>query len=245
MTNAYHPERGGAAFYIILGIVLLAALSYAVTKGFRFSNTSLSNDQARMAAQETIEYGTTLANAVQKLRLRGVPATGIDFGNTTFTRFDSGYVMAPGHNSNCTSDACKVFSPAGGNMVAQILSSHALTKENRTSAPASWFHAGTWVAANASIAGVGTAENELVMGAFDLNRQTCLAINDILGVVNPAGEPPDAGGVGVMSFYNGTFSAPPGFGDTTPEIQGRTQSCVYLSGASPPYYVYLQVVVVQ
>lgn len=108
MTNAYHSERGAAAFYIILGIVLLAGLSFAVSKGFRFSDASLSNDQTRLAAQEIIDYSTAMASAIQKLRLRGCTDTQINFENT---------IVGAGNNPNAPSDDhCDVFSANGARM---------------------------------------------------------------------------------------------------------------------------------
>lgn len=111
MKKASHPERGSAMLYICMGIMFLAMLSYLVTKGFRFSSSSLSNDQASMAAQEIIDYGNTVAAAVQKLRLRGCTDTQINFESDIL-----GIANNPAAPSN---DSCDVFGTAGGRITAR------------------------------------------------------------------------------------------------------------------------------
>jgi len=72
-------EKGAVAFYILLAIVLLAALTYAVSQGSRTGANSITEDQARLAASEILDYGNTVARAVQKLKLRGCDETEISF----------------------------------------------------------------------------------------------------------------------------------------------------------------------
>ncbi|MEM6781224.1 MAG: hypothetical protein AAF569_05125, partial [Pseudomonadota bacterium] len=64
-------ENGSAIFYILIAIVLLAALTYSFTQSTRTSGDNLTDQQASLIASEIIEYGNTITNAVQKLKLRG------------------------------------------------------------------------------------------------------------------------------------------------------------------------------
>lgn len=168
MMNAYHPERGAAAFYIILGIVLLAGLSFAVSQGFRFSDASLSNDQTRLAAQEIIDYSTTMASAVQRLRLRGCTDTQINFESTV--------VGAPNNPNAPSDDHCDVFSAAGARITPRT------AKE---------FPAGDILIFSGQSAlngvgrdGCGAGCSDLYMALYlkgENGRKICSQINQILG----------------------------------------------------------------
>lgn len=105
-----HSERGAVFIYILMAVALFAALSYAVSRGNRGGSSALTDEQAKLAAQEIIEYGNTVANAVQKLRLRGCSDTEISFEHNG--AFVNG--GAPGDNS------CHVFNLNGGGLVPNL-----------------------------------------------------------------------------------------------------------------------------
>src|SRR5690606_26138536 len=94
--------------YILIAVALIAALSVLVSRGGQVNSGLITDQQAKIAAQEIIAYGNTVAGAVQKLRLRGVHETGISFEND--------YTSANYTNGNCGNDSCKIFA-SGGNIV--------------------------------------------------------------------------------------------------------------------------------
>ena len=55
------------------------------------------------------------------------------------------------------------------------------------------------------VAGSETA-NDIVLSVNYLNPETCIALNDLLGVVNPGGNPPTAAYTGVGPFYGGNLT---------------------------------------
>jgi len=178
IKSVCNPQSGSAFLYIIIAIALLAALSVAVSRGNRGSTSTMSDQQAKLAAQEIIDYGNTVAAAVQKLRLRGCTDTQISFENNIVT----GYA-----NPNAPSDkSCHVFDPAGANIVfkGQIASEWLAT------APMNWtfnrqFHindVGT-TCSNPSCA-------DLALNAQFLKKDICMEINDILGIENPLSDAP-------------------------------------------------------
>ena len=108
IKSVCNPQSGSAFLYIIIAIALLAALSVAVSRGNRGSTSTMSDQQAKLAAQEIIDYGNTVAAAVQKLRLRGCTDTQISFENSAI----AGHV-----NPNAPADeSCHILSPSGGNI---------------------------------------------------------------------------------------------------------------------------------
>ena len=89
--------------YILLAVALIVGLTAALSRGGRVSHNALSDQQAKIAAQEIIDYGNAVAAAVQKLRLRGCSETEISFEND----------VAAGY-ANGTNTSCRVFHPDGG-----------------------------------------------------------------------------------------------------------------------------------
>ncbi len=98
-------ESGVVFVYILLAIALFAALSYAVSDNKGGSTNIFTDEQARLAAQEIIDYGNNVANAVQKLRLRGCSETEISFQNNVVSGYNNG-----------TNTTCQVFHEDGGNI---------------------------------------------------------------------------------------------------------------------------------
>ena len=114
MKNKLHNQRGNVFIYILIAIALLAALSYAVSRGSRSSGSALTGEQARIAAQEIIDYGNDIATAVQKLTLRGCSDTEISF--------DSAVLAGYSNVSSPTDESCNVFSENGGRLNVQEFS---------------------------------------------------------------------------------------------------------------------------
>ncbi len=72
ITRNHDTQNGAVFYYILLAVALIAALTYFVARDNRASVGLLSEDQARITANEIIEYGNTLASTVEKTKITGV-----------------------------------------------------------------------------------------------------------------------------------------------------------------------------
>ncbi len=215
-------EKGNVFFYILLAIALFAALSYALSKGGRSSSSTLTNEQARIAAQEIIDYGNDIANAVQKLRLRGCSDNEISFENDEY----AGYV-----NPNSPADErCHVFSNSGGQITY-----HGRSKD--------WFTPGYysswWVNGETSVVDVGSAESELIVWSVRLKEKLCMHLNKSLNNLAPSNENVSIHTTEFIGSYGGL---PNGLGDDTGQVyKGKLAGCAY--DPSQSYYYFYQVLI--
>ncbi|MEM6811267.1 MAG: hypothetical protein AAF549_02250 [Pseudomonadota bacterium] len=105
----YNTESGNILFYILIAVVLLAALTYAVSNSTRTNTSTISIQQAKIAAQELTEYGQILTEAVSKLLLRKCRDDDISFEHPDLSdEYDN--FGAPDDNR------CHVFQTNGGNV---------------------------------------------------------------------------------------------------------------------------------
>jgi len=164
----HSSQKGSAFFYILIAIVLLAALTYSVSRSSRTNTSIISEQQAKVAAQNIIEQGQTVSNAVQKLNLRGFDETQISFENL----IDTNYTLA-----SCTTTICRVFDIAGGGL--------------------NWFYppensndGSTWIyTGQLPIRFNGLGERyDLTMVLPNINQKTCQEINFKLGLATSNNE---------------------------------------------------------
>ena len=101
--NTHHSESGNVLLYILIAVVLLSALTFAVSQSNRGNVQQLSEDRARLLATEIVDYAEIISNAVAQLRLRGCSDTEISFENP----------IAAGY-TNGTDTFCQIFHPDGG-----------------------------------------------------------------------------------------------------------------------------------
>ena len=78
-SEASRCESGNVMFFILIAIVLLAALSFAITQGGRDSSNNMSTERQRLLGTEIIDYGDVLQKSVQILRSRGIAFTSLGF----------------------------------------------------------------------------------------------------------------------------------------------------------------------
>ena len=203
-------EAGNVFLFILLGIVLFAALSFTVARGFRGNTTDKMTDRkADLAATEMINYAQRTERAVSRVRRKGCSENEISFENPS----DPAYTFA-------TRDECKIFNRSGGGLTLTEPPQNA----GGSGASLVWRFSGAQ-----NIAGSMTAGGDLAV-YISINRQTCIAINDRLGITPAAETPVDASAVTFAKFV-GTFASgnPPNNEDAS--IQEELTGCVNLTGS--------------
>ncbi len=182
-TNTPHSQSGNAFFFILLGIVLFAALSFTIARGMRSQTTStLSARELELAASDIVTYTQKIARGVDRVRRGGCSENEINFDNGIVT---ATYVnaSAPGDNS------CDIFHPNGG--VVTWLTSPVSNRNYQFSAAA-------------GVQSIGTAGSELII-TLDLTGELelCQRINQNLGLTAaPANEANDDS----FAAFTGTFT---------------------------------------
>lgn len=223
------PESGNILFYILVGVMLLAALSFAVTQGGRDNTKNLNQDKQRLLATEIIDYADTVKKAVDTVRLRSVPLMSLSFA-------DAGLPAAYGTPGTNPPD--EIFNTAGGAVVYKDVAADALE------GVASQSYVFT---AKNEIKDIGStcaadACTELLVMLPALKKDICIAINSILGVDNPGGTPPADSASDATPFAG---SATAVYADTIGDeagsaaLAGKTAGCFLDSGSSQ--YTFYQV----
>jgi hypothetical protein len=222
MSNS---ESGNILFYILIGVAMLAALSFAVTQGSRDSIQSVNADKQRLLATEIIDYGDTMQKAVAAIRLRGTPFASLSFAHPDLNAAYGTPGAAPAH---------EIFNPAGGGVLyrpalADVMAS-GLGQPYIFSAGNEIQDVGTTCAADSCA--------DLLLVLPGLKKDICSSINAIVGVDNPGGNPPEDNGADVALFA-GTASYAQTLGDESAGLAGKTAGCFYDKGATA--YTYYQV----
>lgn len=106
--RTYTSEAGSIFFYILLGVILFATLSYVMTRSMRGTSVDLMTQrQAELAAADLIGYGQKISLAVDRVRRKGCSENDISFDHTSWGHTE--YVHSP-----VVEDKCKIFHPNGG-----------------------------------------------------------------------------------------------------------------------------------
>lgn len=217
--NTRQQENGSVIVYILIAIALIAALSYAISHGSRSSEATLTKDQARIAANEIIEYGNAVAAAVQKLRLRGCKDTEISFANNIWKTVGGASIHPTGHNPNTPGDECEVFDSEGGAISALVMPSH-----DSLSLPSGSINKGHSVIDTIEVINVGSSAIDLVMIVNFVPREACPIINQLLGTFDSDTPPSDEWGGAVI--FTGAYGGAAQIGDVETALRGKTSGCI-------------------
>lgn len=220
-------NSGNVLFIILIAVALFAALSYAVTSSTTNIGSGISKEQASIRASQVIQFGTSLASAVTRLRMNGADETQIYFYNEQCP-----YLTGYGGSSSPTK--FRVFDKEGGGIVCLITPDQDVLKLTN---PSPQF------AGNIRVTGVGTEKADLIM-FLQVSRETCIELDKKLGIALDNGEPFYDPYATWQPFdaYNDTV---PGneFGDDAPAFSGQIEFCRIQDPApsSPIVYVYQRV----
>lgn len=105
-------ENGNILFLILLAVVLFAALAYAVTSSMRGGGKDASDENVKAQAADILQFFTALDSAVTRLAMQyNIEQISFQY---PYKPFGSNVNNSSFANSNCTSNACRVFHPEGG-----------------------------------------------------------------------------------------------------------------------------------
>jgi len=187
-------ESGNVFLFILLGIVLFAALAFTISRSMRSETTTmLSGREAVLAAAEILDYAGKLQRGINRMRRKSISENDISFSNPQV----AGYAHSP-----VQPDSNKIFSKSGGHVLWQ--------------SPVSGVNNGSdWVFTGATcINGIGTgpagcdtdsdiSNEELLAVLPNLDQSVCEEINDRLNI---SSIPADTGGDYSSTKFTGTFA---------------------------------------
>lgn len=181
-------ENGNAFIFILIAIALFGALAFTFTRGAKQGTGNISKQQAKVAAQEIINYARLLEGAVDRVRRNGCSESQLNFENA---------VVAGYSNTSAPVDgSCDIFETTGG----KALWAEPPINSNNSSP--------YLITGGNTVPNVGTdATPDLVVLLNNMDRNVCTEINDYLGVNNPGDVPPqDSDGIDT-TLFNGSFAA--------------------------------------
>lgn len=240
MDRTENLQRGIAIAPILFVVAILAVLASAIAAGSGAfnSDTSAVNDEAMAAA--IIEMGEQYKYAVDRVLANGYTDTQVSFEDPSLIyALTVGGSQAANVNPNCSSDACKIFKPSGGGIVPRFLPSGAVVSNSGFSA--AYFRTESMVVMPERISGIGLdTQADLVLILGKLKKSVCMKINDLLGVTNPGGKPPQViYGNWCDSIFIGTY--PSNCSYTLTNVTGKQAFC--FSWSVNGYYSFARVLI--
>lgn len=238
-----YSEKGSAIVYVFIGIALFGALMFLFSRGASQNVSGFTKQQSTVKAQALIDYSNNVANAVNRLITNGVSENDISFA-TDLYKAKSGSILNPASKfPNCTDESCKVFSPQGGKIAAQIPTDlGALDPASPTYFP----ERGGLIAHTIHVVNVGTTLPDLVLSFHTIPKDVCIEINNLLHNQFTT-NPPIGDATASADDYTGAFpSSAVTLGDSNDSwADGKTSYCYKFSGTTPDMYVFQKVAIVR
>lgn len=204
-------EKGSALIFILIAVVLFAALSYTVANmmrgGISGGQTSINSERAGILAGEILDYARTIRQSVQELRIsNGCRDTEISFDNSIV----AGY-------ANGTNTDCQVFHSDGGDKT-WVSPSDDLNDGDE------------WVFNGGNVVDeVGTMAADLILILPNIKQAVCEKINDRSGITVLGAD----SGVSFAQF-TGTYAA----AETIDSAAGYSFGCLNFDngGTNEPFF---------
>ena len=156
-------ERGNALIYVLIAIVLFAALSMTLGRQTDTGEaSSLSDDKAGIYATQLASYATQAKSAVDQMIFSGTTIDNLDFSLPGSAGFDAG----------TTADKIKrVYHPDGGGLVAEHLPGEAASYTG--SDPVAGWYMGRFN----NIDWTKTSGTDVILVAYGIDKKLCELIN--------------------------------------------------------------------
>ncbi len=223
--NRKNSESGNVFFMILIGVFLFGALMYSFSRSGSDGVSSISKQQAKVAAQEILNYARLVEGAVDRVRRNGCSENEISFENA---------VVAGYSNTNSPADkSCHVFEAKGGKVSYSPPNRQWLDK-TKTSVNSY----GRWVFnGQARVNNLGKICGccqcaEIISYLPFLRKEICDQINNISGFDSSYIEESILNvNYSSSGHFKGTFINSGGglIGNEAPELSNQPSACIYRS----------------
>lgn len=173
----HNPQSGSIFIWLFVMVALFGALSYAMLQGSRTGASTMTAEQAKLAATEILEYQELIARTVKEMRINGIPLEQLDFQTDNLYRIDGTPLGVAQDSDYCTTNACKIFDPEGGNIRSRQFYEYGYAGSGWTN-PTFTRPGGVRVML-AQIVNLGTSASELMLSVTKVNADVCAAINKL------------------------------------------------------------------
>lgn len=236
-------QSGNVIFIILIAIVLMAALTFSVTRSQRGGAGTLAPEKAALAANEILSYSSTVESAVQQMMISGTLDNEICFDSPRWPA----KALRDNDHAGCVATKNRVFDPAGGGVTFQDATDDWFDPA-RQGIDWTW---GDWLFMDRSnVYNLGTSENELVMFLGPIRREICMNINSKLGITSNSGNATDPVPYDYVccgwdharqygwsnSFYYAVDSIGWDDGPLPTELAGKQAGCGVESGGARYYF---------
>lgn len=203
-------QRGNAIVFILLAVALFGGLAYTFMRGAKSGQGNLTAGQAKMAAQELLNFISKLDKTISKLRMRGCSETDMNFLNSG----DTGPFISVNTSATAPADhSCDIFHANGGNMEILDWSRYQIPQSQIPVGNAAQYDNIILRSNGYSVVGVGTSANEWMAMLNWVQPEVCRQINTL---VNPN--------------ISETSDASPIYGDQNLSLVGQKLYCLIYPG---------------
>jgi hypothetical protein len=222
--NKNHSQSGNVFIIILVAVFLFGALMFTFSRSGSQGGSSISKQEAKIAAQEILNYARLVEGAVDRVRRNGCSENEISFENDTV----AGYT-----NPNAPVDkSCHVFDDNGGKI------EYTLPQDAWNTGSEQWQF-------NSSFQVTGVGKTCSTPNCSDLNLHTnklknniCLSINQLLNI-NTDTIPIDSDYS--FSAYIGSFSNPTDISDELNSniLQNQPTGCFFSTADNQNFFYHV------
>lgn len=227
-----HSQSGSIFFWIFFMVIMFAALSFALTQGFRSGSATVDKENEKLTAQEIVEYFNQVKAQFNSLVIGGCTPLEISFDSDAYVRYNGAAVNAPPPSSP---PECAMFDTSGG------IAALAFGKYGSDDYLGSGTNPlpGSLNVRYADVENLGTGEHDLVMALTGMDLKVCVAV---LNYIAEAGQTFTDVPFDTWS-YGGNNTFTPGTAGSLNELTLPTTSMIWaLRQASSPDYCQLGMV---
>lgn len=212
-------EKGNALVYVLIAIVLFAALSFTLSKRTDNNSTSTVDDaKTGLYADQIIAFASQAKTVIDQMIFTGSTIDTLDF----VLPDDNAFETAPNIH--------KVFHPAGGGLSLSTIPNAAITQVN-ANPPAGWY-----IGAFNNVEWTRSTGTDVILTAYQISKSVCESLNERV-----TGDKTIPAVSGALKDYlvddgsNSDFEI-----STCAACEGHTSLCV--SNSPPTMYAYYNIV---
>ncbi len=211
-------EKGSVLIYIFIAIAVLAALTFAVSRGSREGSSTINRERSELLATQILDYTGMIRSTIQTMKIDGLDDGDLCFDSDRWgnNNYD---------HASCSDAKNQIFNSSGGGAVFQDPAEDILDSSlSGQSQYGQWHFTGANNVMEVGSDCTPNADcNELLLILPYIKRDVCLALNRKLQIANPDTIPVDDADFDMTNEYTGSYVD----GETinSADLHGKRSGC--------------------